>query len=288
MSAWSVLPRRHSMPPRRTCERSSRAKPHCSSLRSTPPPLPPLVSLPLRIDDDDGTTLTVIKPICSSSAYDFYVAHGFDDCDPFWADVWPASVALVRHLFSVSCDFIRDARVAELGCGLGVAGVAAAVRAKGRARCVALLDYEAHALSCAIATAQASGAQVGSSDAAPSLDDGGATGVAAYEFDWTAPLPALEAPFDVVLASDVLYDKTQVPLIANVVCSLLGVNEHPSTGGTRRLLLADRASGTARTPFVEKLKESGAAVVVRPFDSPLVVADDSASDVVLVEATWNL
>ena len=117
--------------------------------------------------------------------------------------------------------------------------------------------------------------------------DGGATGVAAYEFDWTAPLPALEAPFDVVLASDVLYDKTQVPLIANVVCSLLGVNEHPSTGGTRRLLLADRASGTARTPFVEKLKESGAAVVVRPFDSPLVVADDSASDVVLVEATWN-
>src|SRR5689334_9914949 len=47
---------------------------------------------------------------------------------PYWAELWPSSVALAR---AVGARALRGARTLELGCGLGLASIAAA-RAGGR------------------------------------------------------------------------------------------------------------------------------------------------------------
>src|SRR5919112_549670 len=47
-----------------------------------------------------------------------------EDRLPFWAQLWPAGVALAR---AVAARPLAGQRVLELGCGLGLVGVAAAL-----------------------------------------------------------------------------------------------------------------------------------------------------------------
>src|SRR3954468_14239998 len=43
---------------------------------------------------------------------------------PYWAELWPSSVALAK---AIAVRSLRGARTLELGCGLGLAGIAAAL-----------------------------------------------------------------------------------------------------------------------------------------------------------------
>ena len=45
---------------------------------------------------------------------------------PYWADIWPASVGLARHL--MRGPDLTGQRALDLGCGIGIAGLAAATR----------------------------------------------------------------------------------------------------------------------------------------------------------------
>ncbi len=45
---------------------------------------------------------------------------------PYWADIWPASLGLARYL--MRGPELTGLRVADLGCGIGLAGLAAGVR----------------------------------------------------------------------------------------------------------------------------------------------------------------
>ena len=63
-----------------------------------------------------------------------------DERLPYWAELWPSSVELARSCLGISN--LAGRRVLELGCGLGLAGIAAASRG---AR-VLLTDYEPDAL----------------------------------------------------------------------------------------------------------------------------------------------
>jgi 2-polyprenyl-3-methyl-5-hydroxy-6-metoxy-1,4-benzoquinol methylase len=68
---------------------------------------------------------------------------------PYWADVWPASVAIARRL--MRGPELAGRRVMDLGCGVGIAGLAAATRG-GR---VHFVDLEPDALHFAAFNARA-------------------------------------------------------------------------------------------------------------------------------------
>jgi len=48
------------------------------------------------------------------------------DADPYWVRAWPSALALATAVLD-SPDIVRGKRVADLGAGLGVAGIAAAL-----------------------------------------------------------------------------------------------------------------------------------------------------------------
>ena len=64
-----------------------------------------------------------------------------DERIPYWADLWPSAVALATHVLET--DPIRmGAKVIELGCGLGLAGIAAGMAGAD----VLMTDYSPDAL----------------------------------------------------------------------------------------------------------------------------------------------
>jgi predicted nicotinamide N-methyase len=116
---------------------------------------------------------------------------------PYWAVLWRSGVALARELDSAArgSATLRGLRVVELGCGLGVPSIAAA-----RAGAAVLAtDACAEALPLVERNARENG-----------------VGVETATVDWKRPDDLLErAPFDVVLAADVLYERGSVaPLLS--------------------------------------------------------------------------
>jgi len=106
---------------------------------------------------------------------------------PYWADVWPASVALGRHLLRQGG--VAGASVVDLGSGVGVAG-AAASRAGAAVTC---LDRDPNAVAFAAFNARhnrPAGVTVPEPEA--------------RVFDWSAEVLA-PARFDIVLLADVTY-----------------------------------------------------------------------------------
>jgi predicted nicotinamide N-methyase len=111
---------------------------------------------------------------------------------PYWAVLWRSGVALARELDG---EALGGMRVVELGCGLGVPSIAAA-----RAGATVLAtDACDEALELVALNAQANGVTV-------------ETAV----LDWAEPGELVSrAPFDLVLAADVLYERAAVaPLLS--------------------------------------------------------------------------
>jgi predicted nicotinamide N-methyase len=103
---------------------------------------------------------------------------------PYWAELWSSSVALAHDLARRS---LRGAPVLELGCGLGLPAIAAAL-AGGR---VLATDWSHDAVSAAAENARRNGVRL-------------ETAVVS----WARPGPIVErAPWRFVIASDVLYER---------------------------------------------------------------------------------
>ena len=119
-------------------------------------------------------------------------AFAHEEYLPYWAELWPSGVALARALGSRA---LGGRRAVELGCGLGLAGIAAALAG---ARVLAT-DWSPDAVAAAAANAARN-------DAA----------LETLVCSWSDPGPiAARGPFDLVLASDVLYEARDVaPLLA--------------------------------------------------------------------------
>jgi len=106
---------------------------------------------------------------------------------PYWAELWPSALALAR---AIARRPLTGRRVIELGCGLGLPAIAAAL-AGGR---VLATDWSAEAVAMTARNAARNEA---------ALD------VAVFRWD-AAPEP-LGPPWPLVLASDVLYEGRNVP-----------------------------------------------------------------------------
>jgi predicted nicotinamide N-methyase len=106
---------------------------------------------------------------------------------PYWSVLWRSGVALGRELSGRRLDGLR---IVELGCGMALPSLAAS----RRGATVLATDADQQALELLSANARRNG-----------LD------VATAQFDWARPetLPT-GAPFDLVLAADVLYERASV------------------------------------------------------------------------------
>jgi predicted nicotinamide N-methyase len=170
-------------------------------------------SVPLR-----GAALSVLRPRDADALLD---EHAFEHEEylPYWAELWPSGVALARR---VAVRALRGSRVLELGCGLGLPSLAAAL-AGGR---VLATDWSPQAIALLERNAERNGARL-------------ETAVV----DWTRPGPVVErAPWDLVLAADVLYERRNVAPLLELLPRLLapGHNGDEAPGrGTGELWLAD-------------------------------------------------
>jgi len=110
---------------------------------------------------------------------------------PYWAVLWRSGVALAEEIHTAE---LAGTRVAELGCGLAVPSVVAA--SKG-ARVLAT-DACEEALEVVCRNARANGVKIDT-----------------LRVDWSAPDELVRrATFDLVLAADVLYERSSVaPLL---------------------------------------------------------------------------
>lgn len=119
------------------------------------------------------------------------VTFAEDERLPYWAELWPSSVALAQYV--AQHLEVSGRRVLELGCGLGLVGVVAALRG-GRVLCT---DYEADALAFARYNARRNACRQ----------------MRFRLVDWR--YPALRRRYDYILASDVIYEARNFgPLVA--------------------------------------------------------------------------
>jgi predicted nicotinamide N-methyase len=115
-----------------------------------------------------------------------------DERFPYWADLWVSAVVLASRLPGPMAGL----RVLELGCGLGLAGIAAA-RAGAE---VTMTDYEPDAL------------QFAAENVSRNLDPEEQKQVTVREMDWRAP--ALDGSYDLVIGADIVYERRFfVPLL---------------------------------------------------------------------------
>ncbi len=164
---------------------------------------------------------------------------------PYWARPWPSGLALAASM--VEEPVAADARVLELGCGLGAPSVVAArsgaavLATDGASDAVA---FAAHTLALNEVVADVA------------------------VVDWAEHGEALVelGPFDVVLAADVLYTRANVETALALWPRLLGEDgvlrlADPQRAGTRDFLAAARGTFSV----VSQRQDDGVALhVLRP------------------------
>ena len=190
-------------------------------------------------------TLRMLRPRDGDAILDELLAE--DDPQeerlPFWTQLWPSGTALAR---TVAAQPLAGRRVLELGCGLGLVSVAAALAGAD----VLAVDRSPEAVTFTAANAARNGASL-------------RTLVCA--FDQPGPLLA-EAPWDLVVAADVLYEQRNVPVLLWLLPRLVGPGGEawladPGRNGLETFLTGADATGWRR----DQLPGDGGLATVHRF-----------------------
>ena len=149
-----------------------------------------------------------------------------DERLPYWAELWPSSVALARHVLRE--EHLAGKRVVELGCGVGLPSVIALARGAG----ITATDHYEAALDFA------------RYNALVNLDRELRTRI----LDWHTPRTQGLGYFDLVLVADVLYERRNITALTALIPTLL------APGG--EVLLADPGRKNAPV-FLEGMQDKG-------------------------------
>jgi predicted nicotinamide N-methyase len=173
---------------------------------------------------------------------DLLMAQDFDDDEqaypPYWAELWSSGVELA---LAVAKHAPYGRAVLEIGCGLGLPSVAAAMAG---ARVLAT-DRSPDAVAFAAHNARRSG-----------------TGVETAAVSWTPGDTLVErGPWDLVLAADVLYSDRNVAELLALLPRLLA--------GGGELWIADPGRPQA-AGFAASARREGYAVAASPTRDPVV------------------
>lgn len=153
----------------------------------------------------DNVPFTLLRIQDTNALVDAISATEFeqDERFPYWAELWPSSVALAGYLHPSQGYPLYGQQVLELGCGLGLAGIAAAMAGAH----VTFTDYEDDALAFAHHNASLNFPL-------------GAPGVLRFlNVDWR-DLPEL-GTFDMILGADIVYERRNFSPLINALRSLL-------------------------------------------------------------------
>ena len=185
----------------------------------------------------DEENFSIIHPRDPESLID-EAAFNHDERLPYWADVWPSSIALalaVRSMNGAGLTFL------ELGCGAGL--VATVAQRSGFD--VTASDYYDDALAFTRLNA------LNNTGRAPKV----------MLLDWRE-LPNAIPAFDIVVGADVLYERAHGPVVARTIATTMAENG--------RALIADPGRVGAPAFFSALrdvgLKHIGATVVLVPMN----------------------
>ena len=140
-----------------------------------------------------GRPLALLRP---PSAEELIDEEAFDEEEflPYWAELWPSGVALAGAVAALD---LRGARVLELGAGLGLPSLAAAL---GGADVLAT-DWAEDAVALLRLNAERNGISL-----------------RAERVRWDEPEPLLRgAPWDLVLGADLLYEARNADQLAELL-----------------------------------------------------------------------
>jgi predicted nicotinamide N-methyase len=145
-----------------------------------------------------GRELTLLRPPSADDLID-EEAFDADEFMPYWAELWPSGVALARV---VAEEDLAGSRVLELGAGLGLPSLAAALRGAD----VLATDWAEEAIALLRENAAANG-----------------IALRAERVRWDEPAVLLAgAPWDVVLGADLLYEERNAMLLLDLLPRLGG------------------------------------------------------------------
>jgi len=165
-----------------------------------------------------GVRVSILRPPSPEALIDER-AFADDEFLPYWAELWASGVALARFVIGLE---LKGARVLELGCGLGLPSLAAALR---RADVLAT-DWAAEAVELLRRNARRNGVLVHTA-----------------RVRWSEPERLLRAaPWDLVLGADLLYEARNAEQLAALL---------PRLGG--EVLLAEPGRPHAR-PLLDRFR----------------------------------
>jgi EEF1A lysine methyltransferase 3 len=146
-----------------------------------------------------GKTMRILQLTDFEQYIEDFVEHSLSEAVelPYWAKIWDATLLLAYFLGKQ--PVIRGQRVLEIGAGLGVAGIYAALCGHN----VTISDDSQEALLFARANAL--------------LND--CPQVMARKLDWRHP--DLSDQFDVIIGAEVVYDRQLYPDLVQFFCSVL-------------------------------------------------------------------
>jgi predicted nicotinamide N-methyase len=148
----------------------------------------------------EGRSYVILHPSESDKLLDHPFVHSAfaaDEYMPYWADLWPAARMLAKVILRE--PWAPGLEVLEIGCGLGLPGVAALSMGLR----VTFSDYDATALRFAGDNARVNGF----------------TDFRLLQMDWRSPPADLQVP--VVLASDLIYELRNVEPLAGLIKQVL-------------------------------------------------------------------
>jgi predicted nicotinamide N-methyase len=177
-----------------------------------------------------GRSISILHP---ASAEELINEADFerDERLPYWAELWPSARVLAERILRMRG---QGRSLLELGCGAGLVATGASLAGFD----VCASDYYADALRFASVNAARNRARA----------------IATRLLDWRALPPEMDR-FDVVVASDVLYEQPYGALVARAIAATLKPEG--------RALVADPGR-VAADAFVESVADEGLTVTGRP------------------------